>query len=880
MSCFFQRGNRNAGTPASIIAYGFNRAFTQLRIAFTVNNPVTAIATAIPLTVYTVTGTTAFTKTFYQNVEKAILVVGTAATEVPGQQVQPQYSTPNLGVSAQLTIALNLDNDMAINDYYVIKTPPMGTTTGSFTTNTIIPGFGTADVLILPQNQYVIIRPNANTANNGVYTASIPNVFTPGTATPLTFSATITYFSLMSGSKVTYAGATFDAFPNPPQVTMSNLDSNRNSLMTITLNTVYRGVRSVIIDTGARVTLRDCYENTNSQTQILQCAVNDQNNLILITLEDREYPAGARDLSIDVPITNGPAGALGAFSYYVYSTVETNPTVAAGRSYAAQNVNTGLTIANQAPLGPEPNRIEFVYVPYAEERNRIVNNNLGDLIIGATLANAINAGDQVTITLENFQVQVAATNTGDVTSRAAAIITQGGNQVLALATIAGGDTIRFNVPAGTNLPAGANVNFRITQIQRIGDNVGLTARTTTNAPLQVTMSSDNGNEPSAQVVSFLTKDIDPGRAPIRIRFNLANALPVNTGLVTLTLPPNEFNYDQASNPICYFRTYQNDLDFTEQVAANCEIAGTLAQGWTITATAPYALAANQNHELIVETDSPGNPHFNQVGNPNRQLRVGFTSGGANLAGSIIPLYEYEATPLLEVTNFYYTSLYAGDPNTIILELTANLNIPAFPASLIELELSSATGSIIQEGQTAAQREIRCGIVGINARGASEAPTRCVIVNSEPPKVRIENYAAIGNGNDFYLILYDLNNAVIAQDYIGAFNAKLIMTNLNTGRQSQDQLTRMFSGRGGSIEAATITTNFPTSSSLIYDTRTTLTRAVNWGAGDSCTDCRFIVRGIDTDWIFPDTDFTFSINGNAQNVLVDTTNNIFGNTCHY
>jgi len=389
------------------------------------------------------------------------------------------------------------------------------------------------------------------------------------------------------------------------------------------------------------------------------------------------------------------------------------------------------------------------------------------------------------------------------------------------------------------------------------------------------MTTTNGNEPSAAVVSFLTKDINPNRAPIRIKFNLANALPINTGDVELTLPPGEFNYDQASNPVCYFRTYQNDLDFTEQQAANCAITGTLGQGWTITATAPYTLPANQNHELIIETDS-GNPNFNQIGTPNEELSVRFTSNGNNLAASIIPLYPYQANPFLEVTNFYYTSLNAGDPNTLIFELTANANIPNFPDSLIEFELTSASGSIIQQGQTAAQRTLQCGIVGINARGASEAPTRCVIVNSNPPRVRIENYAAINAGNNFYVMLYDLNDGVIARDYVGAFSAKLITTNLNTGRQSQETLTRMFVGRAGTTAAAPITTDFPTSSSLIYNTGTTLSKGINWAAGDSCTDCRLIFRGIDTDWIFPGNGFNFAINGNGQDVLVDTTNNIFGN----
>ena len=53
-------------------------------------------------------------------------------------------------------------------------------------------------------------------------------------------------------------------------------------------------------------------------------------------------------------------------------------------------------------MGPGPNRIEFVYVPYADERNGIQNGNVGALVVSATLANGIGAGDEITIILDNF----------------------------------------------------------------------------------------------------------------------------------------------------------------------------------------------------------------------------------------------------------------------------------------------------------------------------------------------------------------------------------------------------------------------------------------------------------------------------------------------
>ena len=890
VSCFFQKGSQNAGTPASIVLYGFSAAFTRLRFAFTVNNPTLTTATVIPLIIYSQSGTTTFTKTNYQRVDEAIVVVDAAATVSNNQQNQPTYASSTLSTSTTLSVNLLITSAMQMSDYYVLKTPPMSSSaSGSFTTTTNLNGLGTSDILVLPLNQYIIIRPNAAAVGAGTYAATIANIYTPDTASTLTFSGTLTLFSTMSATQISYGDGAPMTTTTPVTVTLDTDQVQRDSLMTITMNAIFQGIQSVIISVGNRINVGvDCYENTNSQIQILQCTTDTTNNRVLITLESKTYAAASRNLIVNVVSTNGAtAGAVNNFNFYYYTTVETNPTVATGQANSYLNVNPGVTLTSTAPVGPEPTSLQFGYVPFREDRTGIVNGDIGDLIIRVTLANALSAGYQVTLDLDNFNVAVTFINVGDVTSRAGVIMSSGNTIVQANAVLTNNNVITFTIPAGTNFNAGATVQFRITQIMRAGDFVGLTASFTTTDTLTVTMTVDdtNGNlvstEGSAQVASFLTKSINNNnRVPIRLKFTLANNIPANTGSVSLELPAGEYAYDTTSNLLCYFRTYSNELDYTETQAADCQVAGTSATGLTVTATPATALAANTQQELIVNTDSTTNPGFAQIGSAGNYVTISFSNAGGVVASSRPMLYEYENPPLVQITDFYYTSNY-NDPNTIILELTANIAIPIFPTSLIELELTSASGNIIQSGQTATTRDIECGVVGLTARAASSSTLRCVIVDDAVPKIRIENYAAITSGTVFYLMLYDLDNTVIAQNLVGGFDAVLVTTNTNTNRQSQHHLTRMFLARTGSLENAALTLNFPTSSSLVYNTATTLTESITWGTGDSCTtDCRLIVRGLDTDWKFQGTGFQFAIDGTVQSVLLDQVNNIFGKTFIY
>ena len=888
MSCFFQKGNRVAGTPSSIIVYTFSQAFTSLRFAFKATNPAIALAASVPLTIYALQGTTGSTKTYYQYVENAILLSPYAATQGTTTQAAPVYTSKTLSASTTLSISVVADSAMTIADYYVIKTPNMTSSAVASVTAATITTFGASEIIVFPKTAYIVIRPTAATAAAATYSASIANVYNPDTATAssqMTFSAIGTYFSRMTANKISYTNAAaVTATLSAPVVAVTSTSTYRKSTMTITLSAVYRGVVTVIIDVASQISLlNDCSEGINSQIQVLRCTTDTTNNRIIVTLEAATFAATSRNLILRVLTQNGAtAGAVGGFNYYLYTTAATSPAVTTGQSYASTGVVPGITLTAQAPNAPEPTFIKYEYVPYSENRDSLVSGAVGDLIITATLANDVAVGSEIRISLDNFGVGVSTKTLGDAVSTPAAIVSTGSTFTVMTASIPAIDSL--SVIATRAIASGSTVTMRFTQYAVGGDYYGLVAQTTTTQTLAITMDIyDNtgtlvGNEPSAAVSSFITRNTAPGRVPLRLKFTLATALPVTTGTVTLTLPANEFNYDTTSNLACYFRTYTNSLDYTESTATSCTASGALNTGFVITAVTSVALAQNTLQELVVETDSASNPYFNVISSANKQLLVSFASAGTTLvAGSSITLYQYQATPFISASGFSYMTKLAQDPNTLFIQLSTATTILAFPSTLIELELSSASSAIIKSGLAQGTRDIQCGLVTLTLRTSSVATLRCTLVSSSPPRVRIENYAAIASGASFYLMLYDLDNSVVAQDYLSFLDAKLIVTNLATNLQSQYQLTRMYQANTGTAGVTPTTQAFPTSSATTYNTVTVLSSTIGWNAADTCTNCRFLVRGLATDWAFlTSTDFQFLINSASQTVILDQVNNIFGN----
>jgi len=385
--------------------------------------------------------------------------------------------------------------------------------------------------------------------------------------------------------------------------------------------------------------------------------------------------------------------------------------------------------------------------------------------------------------------------------------------------------------------------------------------------------------PSANMLmlSFFTKTINPPQAPFRLRFKLTSVLSTS-GTVEVTLPANEFSYT-GTNLICYFKTYTSDLDYTLKRSAlgasAPTITGSLGTGFIITASPSANLAANTQHELVCDADDYAG--FNIIGSDNKFLTATFTDTTTLATGSI-PLYQYQATPILRINNFYLGTKYTTNPNTIILSLTAQSTITEFPNQVAEIEFSSASSGLIKAGFTALSRDLPCGIVSsVTLRTSSKGTLRCTLIQSSPPRVRIENYAQIATGTTFSLMLYDLDNSILVQSFIDYLDFKVLVTDAVNGRQSRHLARRIFTTEPAGVTIPTATLDFPTSSATTYSTVTTLTSAITWNAADTCTlgTCRFIIKAKNTDWKFRSTAFDFTIDGTAQTKLVDEVNNIIG-----
>lgn len=342
MSSFFQKGNRYARTPATIVLYGFSNAFTSLRFAFTAINPVVQYPTVIPITIYTVTGATPpFVKTYYQNVERAIIVLSSASDRTnPGI---PNYSNSAVSsTSVTLSFSLGASGNLASTDYYVLKTPPMGSTM-TVSSGQINVGGTLINVQVLPKNRFAFFQPtNAGISVGGGSSFSIVGLTNPdqgvvGSA-GLELKGYLAHFGSMTAERITFSMKLSDfmgkPFPSGISPWLSSFNTQQNHLLGFSISCFYVGLRSLIIQfpSGMIVPRDDCYEAYQNDIPLKQCIADVTNAMVYVTFEDQTYSSSALNLKIIVPVKNyiTTIGPNPMFSYRAYTTVEKDPTNALG----------------------------------------------------------------------------------------------------------------------------------------------------------------------------------------------------------------------------------------------------------------------------------------------------------------------------------------------------------------------------------------------------------------------------------------------------------------------------------------------------------------------------------------------------------------------
>lgn len=374
------------------------------------------------------------------------------------------------------------------------------------------------------------------------------------------------------------------------------------------------------------------------------------------------------------------------------------------------------------------------------------------------------------------------------------------------------------------------------------------------------------------LLSLVTKSINATNVPIRVKFKLPVTLQANLGKVTLKLPAGEYVYT-GGNRIGYFRTYNTDFDFTQIEASAISVGGSVSVGWTFVVTTSVDLDPNKLHEVIIITDRVplSDANFAQLSVDGKVLTATFDNNGVLFAKDTIRIFKYQMTPVIMMSGFYYTSKYANDANILIFTLNLNSDITAFPTSRIEIQLPSASATIIKSGFTTATRQLMCGVT-LSARSSSTAAApRCILVHSEKPKIRIENYPAYTAGTVFNIIIYDLLNTVIPQDAVAYFDAVVVYTDVNTKLRSERKLTRAFTTSTGSAGPLSSSIGTATTSSPNFAAVTTLSKSLVWATSD-CDPCRIVIRSSGSDWKFQD--FDFQIDGSSQGILLDFANNAF------
>ena len=438
------------------------------------------------MAIYTLTDSTLtpFAKTYYQYIEKAINVV-TSVTTTQAASATPTYSPATVqSTSVGLTISVQFTASFTSADYYVIKTPAMGSSaTLSSTSVTFGGALGSCNVLVLPKNRFIIISGVSSTVTGGTYSGTIPGLINPyqgqGTAA-MAFYGFVTHFSTMTAEKTSYTAASdftaLTSFSTTPTVTISNTDTKQNAYITITINAIFSTVRSVIIVLPTQLAIKeDCYETPSSAIPVLQCLTDQTaNNKIYISLEARTYLTTPVNLQIRALVLNGgtagTAGTVSPFDYYLYSIVQTDNTQTQNLVYSVTGVSPSITLV--ATTAPAPTLIEANYVPYKEYFDSQASGTYGEIVFQHTLTQTLNNNNQIVISLTNSFLTFGTnieTVTGDFTPQPAIIIREPtdlasyNGQILILATYTA-PSLSFNLPIGITLSSGKSPIFKITKV--------------------------------------------------------------------------------------------------------------------------------------------------------------------------------------------------------------------------------------------------------------------------------------------------------------------------------------------------------------------------------------------------------------------------------
>ena len=376
-------------------------------------------------------------------------------------------------------------------DYYVIKTPPMSTYADtSLSPSALIGGLSSpCEYFVLPKNRFIIIRPLADetTAPSSPSTLNYmtPDIFTGNGGK---FFAYVTHFSTMSFEKISYETLPPDFVPTNffspiPAITFTTTSISKKSIVTITLNIIFHGLRTVIIVFPPQVKVgEDCYEYSGSEIPIESCTPDTPHNKVIIILENKIYPTTPKVFKVSILALNGDTfGTMDRFSYYIYSTIESNPLVTTGQVYA---VLTDGPVLSLSPGVRDIPLFEPEYVPYIEHDEIYPLESCGDLLFEAAFVTSLTEGYKVSITIPS-KLSFNSGVFGDFVATPVAILTEStslssfGGSLLFRGTVSG-STLSISIPQGVTIPNGSFIKFRVTQAAKTGEDIGLCVKE--NAP--------------------------------------------------------------------------------------------------------------------------------------------------------------------------------------------------------------------------------------------------------------------------------------------------------------------------------------------------------------------------------------------------------------
>ena len=379
-----------------------------------------------------------------------------------------------LRADSELTISIKTADSLKTTDSYLIRSPAYDQSTSSSASTTTVGG-QTCDVVILPSNRWIILKPQAVVAagaNNAVIETLKNPAKTLDSGIVLSFYAYHSDPLAYKSTKVTYTNPLSNALTPGSALaaatfTASSLETNTKIDLTISISNNFDDAKLVTIKFPAELTPSHlCREAPSSVVEIVTCKVAGQIASIIVNPQASYTGDIDFNIAFSEVLTQATAGAVSDFEVHLYSSESSTHASDVMIIYKVDDVDPSLTLVVATNNVVAPQYLEWIHVPHLSDVLPVGNDRYGPLKFQLTAPVNIDPNMKIEISLDSSLVQDGATNTlNDINDNTlTCFIAEGTNRYTAAVAYDSGSNMITLSDFSAALTSGDTFNFLI-QVQ-------------------------------------------------------------------------------------------------------------------------------------------------------------------------------------------------------------------------------------------------------------------------------------------------------------------------------------------------------------------------------------------------------------------------------